>query len=153
MTRRSAGVLLFRRAGSSIECLIGHPGGPFWSGRDEGAWSIPKGEIEEGEELRTAAVREFVEETGTVIDRSRLIDLGTVQQRSGKVVHGFAAEGSLDPDLITSNPVRLEWPRGSGNIIEFPEIDRVEWVDLVTARRKLNVAQRDFVDRLGELTT
>ena len=154
MSRESAGILLFRRT-NGLEVLIAHPGGPFWAGKDEGAWSIPKGEVEPEEEPTATAVREFREEIGRDVDPSRLIELGTVRQRSGKVVHGFAVEGDLDPALVSSNLVRLEWPRGSGRELVFPEIDRVAWVSpevasrlLVSGQPALVVRLQDYVDHI-----
>lgn len=147
MSRESAGIILFRRT-RGLEVLIAHPGGPFWAGKDEGAWSIPKGELEPGEDPRAAAVREFGEEIGLEVDPVVLIDLGLIRQRSGKVVHGFALEGDVAPEDISANPVRLEWPRGSGREIVFPEIDRAAWVSPGTAARLLVPGQSDLVDRL-----
>lgn len=131
-----------------LEVLIAHPGGPFWAGKDEGAWSIPKGEIEPLEDPRSAAAREFHEEIGMAVDTAGLIALGTIRQRSGKVVHGFALEGDVDPEAVSSNPVRLEWPRGSGREIVFPEIDRVAWVSPDIASRLLVAGQPELVERL-----
>lgn len=126
---------------------MAHPGGPFWARRDEGAWSIPKGLPEPGEDHVTAARREFHEETGTtVIGPAR--DLGTVLQKAGKEVHGFAVEGDLDPETITSNLVEFAWPPGTGRTITIPEIDRVAWVAPEQAVRLLNPAQAAFVERL-----
>jgi predicted NUDIX family NTP pyrophosphohydrolase len=147
MSRESAGIILFRRT-RGLEVLIAHPGGPFWAGKDEGAWSIPKGELEPDEDPRAAAAREFGEEIGPAVDSARLIDLGIIRQRSGKVVHGFALEGDVDPEGISANPVRLEWPRGSGREIVFPEIDRAAWVSPETAVRLLVPGQPELVDRL-----
>jgi len=147
MSRESAGIILFRRT-RRLEVLIAHPGGPFWAGKDEGAWSIPKGELEPDEDPRAAAAREFGEEIGLAVDPAGLIDLGIIRQRSGKVVHGFALEGDVGPEGISSNPVRLEWPRGSGREIVFPEIDRAAWVSPETAVRLLVPGQSELVDRL-----
>lgn len=144
----SAGILLYRRtAGGDIEVLIAHPGGPFWAHRNEGAWSIPKGLIDEGEDLEVAARREFEEETGTAVT-GPLIELGTVRLRSHKPVHGFAAEGDLAPESIVSNTFPLEWPPKSGRFVDTPEIDRVAWCEPSEAKRLLNPAQGAFVDRL-----
>jgi predicted NUDIX family NTP pyrophosphohydrolase len=147
MSRESAGIILFRRT-RRLEVLIAHPGGPFWAGKDEGAWSIPKGELEPDEDPRAAAAREFCEEIGLAVDPAGLIDLGIIRQRSGKVVHGFALEGDVDPEDISANSVRLEWPRGSGREIVFPEIDRAAWVSPETAVRLLVPGQPELVDRL-----
>jgi predicted NUDIX family NTP pyrophosphohydrolase len=127
--------------------LIAHPGGPLWARRDEGAWSIPKGVLDPDENPEAAARRELAEETGHVVE-GPLLDLGTVRQKSGKVVHGFAAEGDLDPDTIVCNTFVMEWPPRSGRSIEVPEIDRVAWCTPTEARRLLNPAQVDLVDRL-----
>lgn len=147
----SAGILLFRRTGKTLEVLLAHPGGPFWARRDEGAWSIPKGEVEEGEDLLTVALREFAEEVGSQISCATPIELGRVRLKSGKVIHAWACEGDLDPLSQRSNTFRMEWPPRSGQVREFPEVDRVEWFDAASAGRKLNPAQIEFVERLREL--
>jgi predicted NUDIX family NTP pyrophosphohydrolase len=146
--KRSAGLLLFRRTGASIDVLLAHPGGPFWAKRDEGAWSLHKGEIDEGEDALGAARREFREETG-IDAQPPFLDLGEIRQKGGKVVIGFAAEGDVDASTLASNVVGMEWPRGSGRMIEFPEVDRSEWFDVARARTKLNPAQVAFLDRLA----
>jgi predicted NUDIX family NTP pyrophosphohydrolase len=147
----SAGLLLFRRSGGRLEVFLAHPGGPFWAKRDQGAWSIPKGIVDEGEELLDAARREFEEETGIRLE-GPFRPLGSVTQKSGKVVHAWACEGDADPKLIKSNEVKVDWPRGSGRWLTFPEIDRCAWFDMPTAREKINVAQVEFLERLeGEL--
>src|SRR3982751_5941842 len=133
----SAGVLLFRRA-PDLEVLLVHPGGPFWKNKDEGAWSIPKGELEPGEEPRTRALIEYEEELGHQPAGTDLTELGEVRQKSGKVVHGFALEGDFDPATLRSNTFEMEWPPRSGRRQEFPEVDRAEWFDLATARAKIN---------------
>ncbi len=148
--RESAGILAHRRGPRGVEVLVAHPGGPFWAGKDEGAWSIPKGELEPGEEPARAAAREFSEETGVRVDPEDLVDLGVVVLPSGKRIHGFAAAIDVDPDRIRSNTFELEWPPGSGVVRRFPEIDRVAWVDPASARRLLHPAQASFVDRLLE---
>jgi predicted NUDIX family NTP pyrophosphohydrolase len=130
--------------------LIVHPGGPFWAKKDEGAWSIPKGEYGEGEDPRACALREFEEETGRALPRGELIELGTAKQRSGKVVTAWAAEGDLDADAITSNEFEMEWPPRSGRMRSFPEVDRAGWFGLDEAAAKLNPAQAVFLDRLRE---
>lgn len=143
----SAGVLLFRRVSGEIEVLVAHPGGPYWAGKDDGAWSIPKGLVQPGETPTEAAVREFGEETGGRLDPKRLRPIGTVRQAGGKVVHGFAAEGDFDPASLRSNLVEVRWPR----TMVVPEIDRVAWVGLDEARRLLNPAQIAFVERLHNI--
>lgn len=148
--RRSAGLLLFRHGPTGIEVLLAHPGGPFWADRDDGAWSLPKGEIEPGERAIDVALREFSEETEHVPPSGEPIPLGEVRQKSGKIVEAWALEGDLDPAMAASNTVAVEWPPRSGRTIEIPEIDRVAWFGRAEARRKLNPAQAEFVDRLAE---
>jgi predicted NUDIX family NTP pyrophosphohydrolase len=150
--RTSAGILLYRRpAGGGLEVLLAHPGGPFFTTRDVGDWTIPKGEPHgTGEDdLLAVARREFEEETGTAIDASApAIPLGSIVQKGGKVVHGWAVEGDLDPAEAHSNEFELEWPRGSGRRLMFPEIDRVEWFEPDEARRRIKATQAPFIDRL-----
>ncbi|HEX2452004.1 MAG TPA: NUDIX domain-containing protein [Gemmatimonadales bacterium] len=146
----SAGLLLFRRRPHGIEVFLAHPGGPFWHDRDAGAWTIPKGLVEEGEDLLTAAVREFVEETG-IEPVPPFLSLGSIRQKAGKLVNAWAWEGNADASAITSNTMRTEWPRGSGRWIEFPEVDRCAWFGPEAARVRINIAQREFIDRLERL--
>jgi predicted NUDIX family NTP pyrophosphohydrolase len=155
MARRSAGIVLYRRSGDELEVLLVHPGGPFWANRDDGAWSIPKGEYGDDEDPRAAALREFEEELGTAApdDADALLDLGEVRQRSGKVVNAYALEGDLDASAITSNTFAMEWPPRSGRTEEFPEVDRAGWFAPAEARAKLNPAQAELVDRLLERLT
>jgi predicted NUDIX family NTP pyrophosphohydrolase len=148
VARRSAGILLYRRTGSEPEFLLVHPGGPFWARRDDGAWSLPKGEYEDGDDPVESARREFEEETGTALEATELIELGSVRQKSGKLVVAWAAEGDLDVQAIHSNSFEMEWPPRSGRTQSFPEIDRAEWFELDEAREKLNPAQVEFLDRL-----
>jgi predicted NUDIX family NTP pyrophosphohydrolase len=146
--RTSAGILLWRRRGDRLEVLLAHQGGPFWVKKDRGHWTIPKGEVEPGEELVAVARREFSEETGHDVPEAALIDLGQIRQKSGKLVLGWAVEGDLDPSTAVSNTYEVEWPPRSGRLQAFPEIDRVEWFDLHEARERLKAAQVPFLDRL-----
>lgn len=152
-TKRSAGILLFRRNGGEVEFLLIHPGGPFWAKRDAGAWSIPKGQIESEEEPQACAIRELEEELGPapLLDPDQLIELGSIRQRAGKVVEAWAAEAGFDPATLASNTFSMEWPPKSGSMQDFPEVDRAEWFDLETAREKILPAQAEFLDRLLEL--
>jgi predicted NUDIX family NTP pyrophosphohydrolase len=149
--RRSAGILLYRSAGDGVEVLLIHPGGPFWKNKDLGAWSIPKGEIDEGEETRACALRELEEELGSPppLEPADLVDLGAVRQKA-KVVEAWAAEADFDPATLASNTFSMEWPPRSGRLQEFPEADRAEWFDPETARRKILPAQAELIDRLLE---
>lgn len=150
VAKTSAGILLYRGEGDSLEVLLVHPGGPFWSKKDEGAWSIPKGELEGEEEPRVCALRELEEEIGSSLGLvpELLIELGEVRLKSGKRVQGWAAEGDFDPADLRSNTFKMEWPPRSGNEREFPEVDRAEWFAPEQARLKLNPAQAGFLDRL-----
>ncbi|KWX68535.1 NUDIX domain-containing protein [Mycobacterium sp. NAZ190054] len=150
MPKLSAGLLLFRDSAGALEVLLGHPGGPFWARKDDGAWSIPKGEYVDGEDPWTVAQREFTEETGKPVPDGPRIDLEPVRQPGGKVVTAFAVRGDLDLDGTFSNTFTLEWPRGSGVFKEFPEIDRVAWFDIAAARTKLLKGQRPLLDRLED---
>lgn len=143
----SAGLLLFRRTGGGVELFLAHPGGPFWRRRDEGAWTIPKGIIEDGEDSLDAARREFEEETG-ITPTGPFLPLGSIRQKAGKTVHAWAWEGDADPSTIQSNEMAVEWPRGSGKWRNYPEVDRCDWFDPPTARRKINAAQSELIDRL-----
>ncbi len=150
MARRanvSAGMLLYRRVGDQLEYFLAHPGGPFWKRREEGAWTIPKGLVEAGEEPLQAAVREFREETG-ITPREPFLDLGSVRQKSGKVVHAWAWEGDADPSSIRSNQARIEFPRGSGRFITHPEVDRCGWFRREEAERLMNPSQVPLLERL-----
>jgi len=150
--KRSAGILLFRQIGSEPEFLLVHPGGPFWAKKDAGAWSIPKGQIEDDEEPRACAIRELEEELGKApeLDAAQLIELGSIKQRAGKVVEAWAAEADFDPASLASNTFEMEWPPRSGRQEEFPEVDRAGWFDLEKAREKILPAQAEFLDRLLE---
>ncbi|MBV7673265.1 NUDIX domain-containing protein [Streptomyces halstedii] len=149
--RRSAGILLYRvvRTGQrDVEVLIGHMGGPFWTGRDAAAWSLPKGEYGDGEEPDAAARREFEEELGLPVPDGAWLPLGEARQRSGKTVAAWAVEGELDPARAAPGTFTMEWPRGSGVLREFPEMDRFAWCTPDEAARRLVVGQRVFVERL-----
>jgi predicted NUDIX family NTP pyrophosphohydrolase len=146
----SAGLLLYRGRGPLLEVLIGHPGGPFWARKDDGAWSIPKGEYDEGDDPWEAAVREFAEEIGRFPPTGRRIDLGAVRQPSGKVLTVFAVGADLDIGGFCSNTFTLEWPKGSGRLQEFPELDRIAWLPVEQARVKLLKGHRVFLDRLAQ---
>ena len=148
--KRSAGLLVFRRMGPSVEVLLGHMGGPYWARKDEGGWSIPKGEYDEGEPPDAAATREFEEELGIPPPEGHRLPLGEVTQTGGKIVTVWAVEGDLDPGRMIPGTFEMEWPRGSGRIEQFPELDRAAWFDLDTARIKLIAAQRAFLDRLAD---
>lgn len=150
MPKLSAGLLLFRETSGTLEVLIGHPGGPFWARKDQGAWSIPKGEYVEGEDPWAVAQREFVEELGKQLPAGVRIDLTPLRQPGGKIVTAYAVRGDLDLEGTFSNTFTLEWPRGSGKFREFPEIDRVGWFDVVAAREKLLKGQRPLLDQLEE---
>lgn len=150
MPRRSAGLLLHRGSGTDMEVLIVHPGGPFWTHRDDGVWSIPKGEYSGGEDPWQAARREFSEELGLPVPDGVRIDLGEVRQSSGKIVTAFSMNADLDIAGAQSNLVEMEWPRGSGRIRRFPEIDRAAWVTIEVARIKLLPGQQPILDRLLE---
>ena len=152
MPKTSAGILLFRKRPQGVEVLLVHPGGPFWAKKDAGAWSIPKGETETGEDPAVAAKREFAEETGAAV-AGALIDLGTFRQPGGKIVAAYAAEGDFDPAALHSNAFAMEWPPRSGKTAEFPEVDRAAWFDLEDAETKILKGQRPILaalaDRLG----
>jgi predicted NUDIX family NTP pyrophosphohydrolase len=146
--RRSAGVLVFRQEKRELEVLLGHMGGPLWARRDNGAWTVPKGEFSEDEEPLAAAQREFVEELGLPVPPGELLDLGEVRQSGGKSVRIWAVDGDLDPDSVTLGTFQMQWPPGSGRMQSFPELDRVAWLPLESARQRLVTAQRAFLDRL-----
>jgi predicted NUDIX family NTP pyrophosphohydrolase len=145
--RKSAGLLVFRQKNKAIEVFLVHPGGPFWKGKDQGAWSIPKGEFSDGEDPLAVAQREFREETGQAISGD-FMALKTVQQKGGKLVHAWAVEGDADADNIVSNTFRQEYPYKSGRWITIPEVDKAAWLGIEEARKKINPAQEAFLDEL-----
>ncbi|HWC85381.1 MAG TPA: NUDIX domain-containing protein [Solirubrobacteraceae bacterium] len=150
MPRRSAGIALYRRPPSGLEVLLVHPGGPVWARRDAGAWSLPKGEYEEGEDPEAAARREFGEELGSPVPEGEMIDLGEIRQSSGKRVRAWGLPGDLDASAVHSNTFPLEWPPRSGRMHDFPEVDRAEWFPLALARERINPAQIPLLDRLEQ---
>jgi predicted NUDIX family NTP pyrophosphohydrolase len=152
MPKRSAGLLAYRRADDGVEVLLVHPGGPYWRRKDDGAWSIPKGEHDPDEDPLVVAVREFGEELGVdAPDISEAVDIGEVRQPGGKIVRAWAIEGDVDVSDIRSNLFEMEWPPRSGRTQEFPEVDRAEWFAPQDARRKILKGQVPFLDRLDEL--
>ena len=148
MGKTSAGLLMYRRTTGALQVLLVHPGGPFWAKKDDGAWSIPKGEYVDGEEAQAAAIREFEEELGFA-PVGDLVDIGQIKQASGKVVSAWAFEGDWDPALLRSNTFSMEWPPKSGLTAEFPEVDRAAWFDIDTARVKLNSGQTPLLTELA----
>jgi predicted NUDIX family NTP pyrophosphohydrolase len=147
MAKRSAGILMYRRS-RGIELLLAHPGGPFWASKDQGAWSIPKGEYDEDEDPLVAAKREFAEELGSALPARPFLDLGAIRQPSRKEVTAFAVEGDFDPATLVSNHFELEWPPKSGRKQSFPEIDSAQWFPVQEARAKIQPGQVEFIDRL-----
>jgi len=150
MPKQSAGLLMFRRSRARVEVFLVHPGGPFWKNKDLAAWSLPKGEYAEGEDPLCAARREFEEETG-LRPEGNFLSLGQVRQPGGKLVNAWAFEGDCDAATIRSNTFSMEWPKGSGKLRDFPEIDRGEWFALDRAREKILKAQAPFLDTLAAL--
>jgi predicted NUDIX family NTP pyrophosphohydrolase len=147
MPRLSAGLLMYRMKGGAIEVLLAHPGGPFFRNKDDGSWSIPKGEPEPDEDLLVTAQREFKEETG-MNPTGPFIPLNPIQQKGGKFVHAWAFNGECDPAAIQSNTFKMEWPPHSGQQAEFPEIDRAEFFDLATAKKKIKAGQEGLIEEL-----
>lgn len=145
---RSAGALLFELDDGVLKVLIAHMGGPFWAKKDDRAWSIPKGEYQDEEDPRAAAAREFSEELGSPLPSGELVELGTATQSGGKRIIAYALESGFDPAEVRSNLFEMEWPRGSGTLRSFPEVDRAAWFDCATARAKLVSGQVVFLDRL-----
>lgn len=148
--KESAGILLYRRVNGRLEVLLVHPGGPFWMNKDAGAWTIPKGEIDPGEDALACALRELKEETGLAFD-GPVTPLPPVKQKGGKRVRAWAAEADFDPAALTSVTFDMEWPPKSGKRSAFPEVDRAEWFDLPAARDKINAAQAALLDALADV--
>jgi len=146
-TKQSAGILLYRKTNNILEVFLAHPGGPFFKNKDEGSWSIPKGEFLDDEQPLDAAIREFEEEIGKAIDGD-FISLGSIRQKSGKTVYAWAVEGDIDHETIFSNTCEVEWPPRSGKKITIPEIDRAAWFEVDEAKKKINPAQAELIDRL-----
>jgi predicted NUDIX family NTP pyrophosphohydrolase len=147
MAQVSAGLLMYRLQSGELQVLLVHPGGPFFRNKDAGAWTIPKGEVQEGEELLATARREFAEEIGIAADGD-FLPLTPVKQKGGKTVHGFAVAGEFDPAALVSNTFQLEWPPKSGQMMDFPEVDRAEWFPAAAAAEKINAAQAAFISEL-----
>ena len=150
MPKQSAGILIYRIRSGSAEVLLAHPGGPFWTSRDGGAWSIPKGEVEDHEKAIEAAIREVWEETGLQV-AGPMTELRPIQQKSGKRVLAWAWKGDFNPEALRSNTFRMEWPPGSGHLRDFPEIDRVDWFSLQEAKRKIIPGQIPLLNELAAL--
>lgn len=151
--RTSAGILLWRMQEGRLEVLLGHPGGPYFAGKDADHWTVLKGEVDPGEDLPIVARREFAEETGHELPDGPMIELGDIRQKSGKRVLAWAVQGDLDAETAVSNTFQMEWPPRSGRIREFPEIDRVAWFDLDEARTKIKAAQSPFLDHLERMVS
>jgi predicted NUDIX family NTP pyrophosphohydrolase len=147
MSARSAGILAYRFDNDRLQVMLVHPGGPFWAKKDEGAWSVPKGLYEKNEEPLKAALREFQEETGFTAE-GPFLELGELKQPGGKIITAWAAEGDFDPSKLKSNTFTLEWPKNSGYVKEYPEIDKAEWLTIEAAHEKILKGQRAFLDRL-----
>jgi predicted NUDIX family NTP pyrophosphohydrolase len=150
MAKTSAGLLMYRLRGGTLEVLLVHPGGPLWANKDAGMWSIPKGEVREGEDALVTAKREFEEETG-IRPAGEFVALEPIRQKSGKIVHAWALEGDCDPAAIRSNTFKMEWPPRSGRMQSFPEVDRADFFAAEEAKRRMNPSQAAFVDELQRL--
>jgi predicted NUDIX family NTP pyrophosphohydrolase len=148
----SAGLLMFRRSGSDLELFLVHPGGPFWAKKDAGAWSIPKGLVDQNEDKLAAAQREFTEET-SLLASGPFIDIGPVRLKSGKLVYAWAFAGDCDPSKIKSNTFKIEWPPQSKQMKEFPEIDQARFFSVTEARQRINQSQVPFIDRLVQIVS
>jgi predicted NUDIX family NTP pyrophosphohydrolase len=150
MTKLSAGLLLFKKVDAGVEVFLVHPGGPFWAKKDLGAWSLPKGEYDQGEDPFAAALREFAEETSFQLEADHFVALGELKQPSGKIITAWAVNRDLDPKLVKSNTFEIEWPPKSGTFQRFPEVDRAGWFSLAHARQKMLKGQVDFLARLAD---
>ena len=150
LPKKSAAVLLYRDGAEQLEVLLVHPGGPFWAKKDNGAWSLPKGEFTDDEDPEAAARREFQEETGMAF-LGRLVPLEPLRQRSAKVVYAWAGKGDFDPSKLQTNSFTMEWPPRSGKTQQFPEVDRADWFSLEKAREKILPGQAGFLDQLQKL--
>ena len=150
MSVRSAGILVYRVNNEILEVMLVHPGGPFWAGKHEGAWSLPKGLYDADEDPFGAARREFSEETGFVLNEGDFLDLGEIKQPSGKIIKAWAVEDDFDVKQLASNTFSLEWPRGAGVVKEYPEVDRAEWFTMDVAKEKILKGQRRFLQRLEQ---
>jgi len=148
--KQSAGLVIYRVTDGRAEVLLVHPGGPYWAGKDVGAWSIPKGEFEPDEEPLAAAMREFAEETGLEVPGGKPVPLTPVRQPSGKIVHAWYLQGDLDASVVRSNTFEMEWPPGSGRTAEYPEVDRAAWYGLGAARIKLHKGQVPIIEQLEQ---
>jgi predicted NUDIX family NTP pyrophosphohydrolase len=149
MPKESAGLLLYRKRGGTLEVFLVHPGGPFWAKKDLGAWSIPKGEVDKDEDKQAAAIRELKEETGLAVS-GEMLALTAIRQKGHKVVHAWAVEADCDPAAVRSNTFAMEWPPRSGKTQDFPEVDRAAWFGVAEARAKINPAQAALIDELAE---
>jgi len=152
MPVKSAGILFFRFLNNNLNVLLVHPGGPFWIKKDEGAWTIPKGEISGYEQPLDTAIREVEEETGIALEKQKLVELSPVKQKAGKIIYAWGCEKNLDAETITSNTFEIEWPPKSGKKKTFPEIDKAAWFTINEAKQKINPAQIAFIDELIEKT-
>ncbi len=152
MPKKSAGLVVYKETNASLEVLLVHPGGPFWSKKDDGAWSIPKGEIEEGEEPLAVALREFNEETGAEINGA-FIPLDPLRQPGGKFIYAWAVRADFEPSKLKSNSFRMEWPPRSGRQKEFPEVDRAGWFSIEAAKKKILSGQHGFLTQLQQILT
>jgi predicted NUDIX family NTP pyrophosphohydrolase len=152
MGKKSAGIILYRKINNVLEIMLVHPGGPFWAKKDVGVWSIPKGEFDEDEDALAAARREFEEELGSKVLAEEFLELSPVKSKSGKIVHAFAAEEDFDTTNIKSNLIWIDWPPRSGKKIEIPEVDKAEWFNVETAKKKIIGYQLPLIDELSKMS-